>query len=89
MKHRIVKSFTSKPIQIEAAQYTSLESYQAMLADWPDFKGFMRLGKIHIFTLEGIMRADVGDWIIKGIMGEFYPVKPDVFRVKYFDDEER
>lgn len=36
-----------------------------------------------IYTLEGPMRADVGDWIIRGTRGEFYPCKPDVFAVKY------
>lgn len=34
-------------------------------------------------TLEGEMRADVGDYIIKGVKGEFYPCKPDIFRQTY------
>ncbi|MBK6858030.1 MAG: hypothetical protein IPG97_16160 [Microthrixaceae bacterium] len=34
-------------------------------------------------TLEGTMRADVGDWIIRGVQGEFYPCKPDIFEVTY------
>lgn len=38
---------------------------------------------IVIRTLEGDMRADVGDWIIKGVRGEFYPCKPDVFAATY------
>lgn len=40
---------------------------------------------IEIPTLEGVMRADVGDWIVKGVAGEFYPVKPDIFAVTYDD----
>ena len=40
-------------------------------------------GNIYIDTLEGRMRADVYDYIIKGLRGEFYPCKPDVFRKKY------
>ncbi len=36
-----------------------------------------------IQTLEGDMKAQIGDWIIKGTRGEFYPCKPDVFAVKY------
>lgn len=36
-----------------------------------------------IETLEGIMRADVGDYIIKGVNGEFYPCKPDIFEKTY------
>lgn len=36
-----------------------------------------------INTLEGNMKANVGDYIIKGLKGEFYPCKPDVFHEKY------
>ena len=38
---------------------------------------------INIATLEGTMRADIGDYIIKGINGEFYPCKPDIFEKSY------
>ena len=34
-------------------------------------------------TLEGVMRAHVGDWIIRGVKGEFYPCKPDIFEATY------
>lgn len=36
-----------------------------------------------IFTLEGQMRCDRGDWIIRGVKGEFYPCKPDIFKQTY------
>lgn len=36
-----------------------------------------------ISTLEGRMRADLGDWIIRGVAGEFYPCKPDIFEATY------
>lgn len=38
---------------------------------------------IEIETLEGTMRADYLDWIIKGVKGEFYPCKPDIFEATY------
>jgi hypothetical protein len=38
---------------------------------------------INIRTLEGIMSASEGDWIIKGVKGEFYPCKPDIFKATY------
>jgi hypothetical protein len=38
---------------------------------------------IKIQTLEGTMTASVGDWIIKGVKGEFYPCKPDIFEATY------
>ena len=40
-------------------------------------------GYVEIKTLEGTMRGDVGDWIIRGVKGEFYPCKPDVFEATY------
>lgn len=40
-------------------------------------------GEITISTLEGKMKAVDGDWIIRGIKGEFYPCKPDIFLATY------
>jgi hypothetical protein len=40
-------------------------------------------GHVEIKTLEGVMRGDVGDWIIRGVKGEFYPCKPDIFEATY------
>lgn len=42
-----------------------------------------RDGRLMIATLEGIMWADLGDWIIRGVRGEFYPCKPDIFEATY------
>ncbi|ULJ64011.1 hypothetical protein [Wielerella bovis] len=36
-----------------------------------------------VYTHEGVMRANLGDWIIKGVKGEFYPCKPDIFAETY------
>lgn len=38
---------------------------------------------IYIKTLEGTMKAEIGDWIVTGIHGEQYPVKPDIFEKTY------
>ena len=40
-------------------------------------------GQLFIPTLEGTMTANPGDWIIRGVRGEFYPCKPDIFKVTY------
>lgn len=40
-------------------------------------------GFLLIATLEGVMQAKPGDWIIKGVQGEFYPCKPDIFAETY------
>ena len=41
------------------------------------------IGHVEIHTLEGVMRGEVGDWIIRGVNGEFYPCKPEVFDKTY------
>jgi hypothetical protein len=38
---------------------------------------------IYIHTLEGVMRGEVGDWLLKGVNGEYYPCKSDIFRKTY------
>ena len=42
-----------------------------------------RDGRLIISTLEGLHWADLGDWIIRGVQGEFYPCKPDIFEATY------
>lgn len=42
-----------------------------------------QFGPLVIHTLEGDMTAQAGDWIIKGVKGEFYPCKPDIFETTY------
>ena len=46
------------------------------------------IAEIHINTLEGRMKANLGDYIIKGVNGEFYPCKPDIFEKTYEKVEE-
>jgi hypothetical protein len=41
------------------------------------------VGALGIGTLEGVMRADLGDWIIRGVKGELYPCKPEIFEATY------
>jgi hypothetical protein len=45
--------------------------------------------QITIHTLEGMMTADPGDWIIRGVKGEFYPCKPDIFEATYERPDEQ
>ena len=76
--------FKKKPVEIEANRVT--EDALSQLAEWCG--GEVGWGEdarpgILITTLEGIMKAHVGDWIIKGVKGEFYPCKPDIFEATY------
>ncbi len=41
------------------------------------------MGHVEIKTLEGTMRGEVGDWIIRGVAGELYPCKPEIFEATY------
>lgn len=77
--------FRKKPVQILAMRYT-VESCKA-LHDWmglehEDHDLDCEEG-IFIDTLEGQMNASLGDWIIKGVEGEFYPCKPEIFAKTY------
>lgn len=79
--------FRKKPVTIEAIQFTDKVSAVAIL-EWTDFKvaidGSDRSNPfIEIDTLEGKMIAKPGDWIIRGVKGEFYPCKPDIFAATY------
>lgn len=78
--------FRKKPVVIEARELT--HASHAEVAAWCGGKTWSRppmraVTGITIPTLEGDMNADYGDWIIRGIKGEFYPCKPDIFAATY------
>lgn len=76
--------YRKKPVVIEAIQYTGdNESEILTFAFGHAISRPNELLSIRIETLEGDMIASVGDWIIKGVKGEFYPCKPDIFRQTY------
>lgn len=74
--------FRKKPVVIEAVQYdgtlTSVEKLDGL-----ECSQTLTSDTIQIETLEGTMTANPGDWIIRGIKGEFYPCKPDIFEATY------
>lgn len=80
-------SFRTKPVVIEAWPHTgdlsALPQWMAdaFLSGSPPYT--TDDGAILVHTLEGVMRAEVGDWIIQGVKGELYPCKPDIFALTY------
>ena len=81
--------YRKKPVEIEAMRWVvgMSDSYIQSVFDWLE-NGNCNYepagnGGLSIITLEGTMRADDGDWIIKGVQGEFYPCKPDIFEATY------
>lgn len=94
-----VKQYRKKPVVIEAMQYDGFNSkeiekwaeesglnrtvyefdFEEQGAGYPP----VLIVALAIETLEGTMIANVGDWIIKGVAGEFCPYKPDIFEKTY------
>lgn len=73
--------YRKKPVVVEAMEWTG--------ENREEIEGFLNGsymfwdGILYIVTLEGDMQANVGDIIIKGVQGEFYPCKPDIFALTY------
>lgn len=78
------KQYKKKPVTIESVLFTG-ENGEAV-ALWCGGKSIYQEGWekfVEIPTLEGTMTAKAGDYIIKGVQGEFYPCKPDIFEATY------
>jgi hypothetical protein len=84
--------YTKKPVTIEARVLTEMNANEiaAWCNGYTDTNDLTAEVTVEIPTLEGIMIARVGDYLIKGVKGEFYPCKPNIFAETYhiaFDDE--
>lgn len=83
--------YRKKPVVIEARQWDgSVESYMS-ITEAPEYKGLIcdvlydgqKIASFGIITMEGAHIVRPGDFIIKGVKGEFYPCKPDIFEATY------
>jgi hypothetical protein len=83
--------FRKKPVVIEAVYFDGSHYSADRVLQWTGpmaGSGFVKppgehLGYIEIPTMEGVMRASPGDWIIRGVKGELCPCKPDIFAATY------
>ena len=80
--------FKKKPVKIEAHQHKGSPQREIDLLAWIGDSAHIEHDggestNIIIHTLEGDHTANIGDWIIKGVAGEFYPCKPDIFEQTY------
>jgi hypothetical protein len=78
--------FRKKPVVVEAMQFDGGEETQRAIVNWANgaVEGmFSDHAILHIYTREGTMTAEPGDWIIRGVKGELYPCKPDIFEATY------
>ena len=73
--------FRKKPVVIDAVQWTGANAVEIL--DWIEPEARQEGATLIIPTLEGDHEASLGDWIIKGVQGEFYPCKPDIFEKTY------
>jgi hypothetical protein len=74
-----------KPVVIEARQFDGSGECAGALMEWMGDNGacWNDDETMCIPTLEGTHTASAGDWIVKGVQGEFYPCKPDIFAMTY------
>jgi hypothetical protein len=87
--------FRKKPVVIDAVQLTPDLAVRVLMRETKAPFGLHISGDYHpgrrevhrawasIETLEGVMRAELNDWIIKGVKGELYPVKDEIFKQTY------
>jgi hypothetical protein len=85
--------YRKKPVVIDAVLWTgdnlkevisfSTLHQSASKWTWEEYEEIVKRDGLKIFTLEGTMSARIGDWIIRGVKGEIYPCKPDIFEATY------
>lgn len=76
--------YRKKPVVVEAVQWTGDNIHEIYLfSGRPDFFVERPGDLLTIETPEGNMKAKYGDYIIKGVAGELYPCKPDIFKETY------
>lgn len=90
-----VLRWRKKPVVIEAMQFDGKRASAESVCRWVNgyandepiidyiFTGPDDVRDVQIATLEGYLNVSPGDWIIRGVQGEFYPCKPDIFEETY------
>lgn len=77
-------TYRKLPVEIQAIQFTGANAPEVEAFFGPDAEHVEILSdRVMIPTLEGLMRADIGSWIIRGVKGEYYPCKDEIFRTTY------
>lgn len=83
--------FRKKPVVVEARQATGTPESNSDIVEWTrgsatpaqTYEHPVRGESLCLPTLEGVMWVDQNDWIIRGVAGEFYPIKDGIFRQTY------
>lgn len=87
--------YRKKPVKVEAIRFDGTFDSYMEIAEWAAEHGSLNVNireygdgegdhtHLMVHTLEGAMRGEPGDYIIRGVQGEFYPCKPDIFEQTY------
>lgn len=80
--------YKKKPVVIEAIQWDGSEEGAINISSQEEFEGMLDFKSggfdgFYIKTLEGLMQVSKDDYVIRGVKGEFYPCKPDIFELTY------
>jgi len=87
-----IQKFRKKPIIVEGVQWTGdnlreivdfIPSLQYHNSNWEWYERVVKEDGLIVPTLGGYHFATVGDWILKGVKNEFYPIKPDILEATY------
>lgn len=82
MKDTVVRTYRKKPVEIDAIRWDGT-NWEEIIKFIPPPHIVKKEEELYIGTPEGDMHCSKGDFIIKGIKGEFYPCKPDIFAATY------
>ena len=84
------KTYTKRPVSVQAIQWTGDNYKEVEEFARPNISQYHppegNEGLLWVETLEGGHKASPGDYIIKGVKGEFYPCKPDIFELTYTEN---
>ena len=80
----MIQKYVTKTVTIEAIKWDGgNKTFNEIQEEYGSDQVRLREGVLEIKTLEGVMTAAPGDYIIRGLKDEIYPCKPDVFTMKY------
>lgn len=81
----VMRTYRKKPVEVQVVEWTGDNDVYDFLLKWSQPRIITRHTRniLHIHTLEGVMEARLNDFIIKGVNGEVYPCKPDIFEKTY------
>jgi hypothetical protein len=75
--------YRKKPVVVEAMQFNGTGESFEQIDEFSNGCLFAHEGIAYIETLESNMKVSIGDYVIRGVNGEFYPCKPDIFEKTY------